>query len=76
MQIDPKSYYVPRSNSGLMQAIKYTKILEQLKLIKFIGFTNPKDEISVAKNLILLVKGKPPKIETSCGSYLDVMFMQ
>ncbi|WJX21657.1 hypothetical protein P8452_11058 [Trifolium repens] len=74
--IDPKSYYVPRSNSGLMQAIKYTKILEQLKLIKFIGFTNPKDEISVAKNLIQLVKGKPPKIETSCGSYLDVMFMQ
>lgn len=74
MQIDPESYSAPRFDSGLMKATKYTE-LEHLKLIKFMGFTNQMDEISVAKNLIQLVKGKPPKIETSNGSYLDVLFM-
>lgn len=72
MQIDSKSYSAPRSNSGLMQETKDIE-LKQLKLIKLIGFTNSMDEISVAKKLIELVKGEPPKIETSCGSYLDVM---
>ena len=75
MQIDPKSYLSPRSNSCLMQATKYTE-LEHLKLIKFMGFRSRVDEISLAKNLIQLVKGKPPKIETSDGSCLDVVFMQ
>ncbi|XP_061372273.1 F-box protein At2g39490-like [Gastrolobium bilobum] len=73
--IDPKSYLAPRSNSCLIQATKYTE-LEHLKLIKFMGFTSPEDEISMAKQLIQLVKGKPPKIETSKGSCLDVVFMQ
>ncbi|KAK7343280.1 hypothetical protein VNO77_11903 [Canavalia gladiata] len=73
--IDPNSYFAPRSNSCLTQATKYTK-LEHLKLIKFLGFTNRVDEISVANNLIELIKGKPPKIETSDGSCLDVVFVR
>lgn len=73
MQIDPKCYPAPWSNSGLMQATKNTE-LKHLKLIKFMGFTNPMDEILVAKKLIELVKGKPPKIEISDGKYLDVVF--
>lgn len=48
MQIDSKSYSAPRSNSGLTQAIKYIE-LEQLKLIQFMEFTNPMDEISMVK---------------------------
>jgi len=75
MQIDRNSYSAPQSNLGLIQATKYTE-LEQLKLVKFKGFTNPMAEISVAKKLIQLVKGKPPKIETSSGSNLDVAIMQ
>ncbi|CAI8601601.1 unnamed protein product [Vicia faba] len=71
VMIDPKSYSAPRFNSSLTEATEYSE-LEQLKLIKLMGFTNPMNEISVAKKLIQLVKGKPPKIETSCGSYLDV----
>ncbi|XP_058772035.1 F-box protein At2g39490-like [Vicia villosa] len=58
IMIDSKSYSAPKSNSGLMEAIKYIE-LEQLKLVKFMGFTNPMDEISMAKQLI-----QPPKIET------------
>ncbi|CAK8574317.1 unnamed protein product [Lathyrus sativus] len=68
VMIDSTSYSAPRSNSGLMQEIKYIE-LEQLNLIKLMGFTNPIDEISMAKKLIRLIKGKPPKIETSGGSY-------
>ncbi|KAK7310420.1 hypothetical protein RJT34_07934 [Clitoria ternatea] len=74
--IDPESFMVPRSNSGLMmQATKYTK-LEHLKVIKFMGFKNRVDEISVATKLIERVKGMRPKIETSNGSCLDVVFVQ
>lgn len=73
--IDRNSYSAPQSNLGSIQATKYTE-LEHLKLVKFKGFTNPIAEISVAKILIQLVKGKPPKIETSSGSNLDVAIMQ
>ena len=73
-QIDTEgySYSAPRSNSCLKQATKYTE-LQHLKLIKFRGFTSRVDEISVAKRLIGLVKGKTPKIETSDGSCLVAM---
>lgn len=73
--IDRSSYSAPQSNLGSIQATKYSE-LEHLKLVKFKGFTNPIAEISVAKKLIQLVKGKPPKIETSSGSNLDVAIMQ
>lgn len=73
--IDRNSYSAPQSNLGSIQATKYSE-LEHLKLVKFKGFTNPIAEISVAKKLIQLVKGKPPKIETSSGSNLDVAIMQ
>ncbi|KAJ1443129.1 F-box-like domain superfamily [Sesbania bispinosa] len=73
--IDPESYSSGRSNSCLMQATKCTE-LEHLKVIRFIGFTSRKDEISLAKCLIHLIKGKPPKINTSDGSCLDADFMQ
>ncbi|XP_027366420.1 F-box protein At2g39490 isoform X2 [Abrus precatorius] len=73
--IDPKSYLAPGSNTCLTQATEYTK-LEHLKLIKLMGFTNRVDEICVAKNLIELVKGKPPKIETSDGNCLDLLFVR
>ena len=36
------------------------------------GFTSRKDEISLAKCLINLIKGKLPKINTSDGSCLDL----
>lgn len=72
LQVDPESYLAGRSiNSCLMQAIKCTE-LEHLKLIKFKGFTSRKDEISLAKSLVHLIKGKPPKINTSDGSCLDM----
>lgn len=71
VMIDPKSYSAPRSKSCLMQVTKYTE-LEHLKLIKFMGFTSRVDEISMAKSLIQLVRGRPPKIETC----LDVVFVQ
>ncbi|OIW06827.1 hypothetical protein TanjilG_03722 [Lupinus angustifolius] len=71
LEIDPISYSTPRSKSCLIQAVKYTE-LEHLKLIKFIGFTSQVNEISVAKSVIQLVKGKPPRIETSDGSCLDI----
>ncbi|KAK7340853.1 hypothetical protein VNO77_21568 [Canavalia gladiata] len=73
--IDPKCYSAERSNSCFMQDTKYTE-LEHLKLIKFMGFTNRNDEIKLAKCLIHLIKGQPPKIKTSDGSCLDAMFMQ
>ncbi|KAJ1435515.1 Leucine-rich repeat domain superfamily [Sesbania bispinosa] len=73
--IDPESYSSGRFNSCLMQATKCTE-LEHLKVIRFIGFTSRKDEISLAKCLIHLMKGKPPKINTSDGSCLDADFMQ
>ncbi|TKY50652.1 F-box protein [Spatholobus suberectus] len=72
---DPTCYSAPRSNSCLTQATKYTK-LEHLKRIKLMGFTNRVDELLVAKYLIELVKGEPPKIETSDGSCLGVVFVQ
>lgn len=75
VMIDRNSYSAPQSNLGSIQATKYTE-LEHLKLIKFMGFTNPMAEISVAKKLIQLVKGKLPKIEMSSGSDLDVTIMQ
>jgi len=75
VQIDPNSYLAPWSNSFVTQATKYTK-LEHLKRIKLMGFTNGVDEISMAKELSELVKGKPPKIETSDGSCLDIVFVQ
>lgn len=68
MQNDSTSYSAPRSNSCVTRGTKYAK-LEHLKLIKFMGFTNGVDEISVAAKLIELVKGEHPKIETS-----DVVF--
>ncbi|CAL5191464.1 unnamed protein product [Lathyrus oleraceus] len=40
------------------------------------GFTCRKDEISLAKCLIQLIKGKVPKINTSDGSCLDLEFIQ
>ncbi|KAE9589281.1 hypothetical protein Lal_00000511 [Lupinus albus] len=71
LEIDPICYSDPSSKSCLIQAIKYTE-LEHLKLIKFIGFTSQVKEISVAKSVIQLVKGKPPRIETSDGSCMDM----
>lgn len=75
VQIDDESYSAGRSNSFLMQATKCTK-LEHLKVIKFMGFTCRKDEISLAKCLIQLIKGKVPKINASDGSCLDLEFIQ
>ncbi|TKY64905.1 F-box protein [Spatholobus suberectus] len=72
--IDPESYSAGRSNSCLMKGTKCTE-LEHLKLIKFMGFTSRKDEISLAKCLIHLIKGKPPKIKSSDGSCLDAVFV-
>lgn len=37
------------------------------------GFTKKEDEISMVKNLLQLVKGKPPRIEASDGSYLQIL---
>ncbi|RHN44748.1 putative F-box domain, leucine-rich repeat domain, L domain-containing protein [Medicago truncatula] len=68
--IDAKSYSTGRSVSWFMQATKCTK-LEHVNLIKFMGFTSRKDEISLAKCLIHLIKGKLPKINISDGSCLD-----
>ncbi|XP_028183508.1 F-box protein At2g39490-like isoform X2 [Glycine soja] len=74
---DSTSYSAPRSNSYcLTQETKYSTKLEHLKRIKFMGFTNRVDEISVAKKLIELVKGEPPKIETSDESCLNVVIVQ
>ena len=75
MQIDPKSYLARCSNSWLMQATNCTK-LEHLKLIMFTGFTSRVDEITMAKYLIQLVKGKPLNIEASDGSCLNAVLMQ
>ncbi|CAK8540993.1 unnamed protein product [Lathyrus sativus] len=72
--IDDESYSAGRSNSFSMQATKCTK-LEHLKVIKFKGFTCRKDEISLAKCLVQLIKGKVPKINTSDGSCLDLEFV-
>ncbi|RDX59310.1 F-box protein, partial [Mucuna pruriens] len=74
-EIDPESYSAGGSNSCLMKGTKCTE-LEHLKLIKFMGFTCRKDEISLAKSLIHLIKGKPPKIKTSDGNCLDAVFVQ
>ncbi|KAK7390758.1 hypothetical protein VNO78_18813 [Psophocarpus tetragonolobus] len=73
---DPICYPAPRSNSYLTQATTYSK-LENLKRIKFIGFTNRENEILVAKKLIELIRGELPKTEISDGSCLDdVVFLQ
>ncbi|XP_027935388.1 F-box protein At2g39490 [Vigna unguiculata] len=63
---DSTSYSTPETKSSLTQASKYTK-LEHLRGIKFMGFANRVDEISVAKTLIQLIREEPPKIETSDG---------
>ncbi|XP_058741026.1 F-box protein At2g39490-like [Vicia villosa] len=75
VMIDDESYSGGRSSSLLMQATKCTK-LEHLKVIKFKGFTCRKDEISLAKCLIQLIKGNVPKINTSDGSCLDLDFIK
>jgi len=75
MQIDPESYSSEGTNSCLMKETKCTE-LQHLKLIKFIGFPCPKDEISLAKGLIHMIKGKPPKINTSDGNFLDAASVQ
>ncbi|XP_020210608.1 F-box protein At2g39490 isoform X1 [Cajanus cajan] len=71
---DPTCYSAPGSISCLTQSTKNRK-LEHVKRITFMGFTKRVDEISVAKELIELVKGEPPKIETSDGNWLDVVFV-
>lgn len=73
--IDPESYSAKGSNSCLMKETKCTE-LEHLKLIKFMGFPCQKDEISLAKCLIHLIKGNPPKIKTSDGNCLDALSVQ
>ncbi|QCE12857.1 hypothetical protein DEO72_LG10g4107 [Vigna unguiculata] len=73
--IDPESYSSEGTNSCLMKETKCTE-LQHLKLIKFIGFPCPKDEISLAKGLIHMIKGKPPKINTSDGNFLDAVSVQ
>lgn len=75
MQIDPTCYLAERSDSCLIYDATQCTELEHLKLINFMGFTSPEGEISLAKRIIQLAKGKPPKIKTSDGSYLDAMFM-
>ncbi|KAI4348118.1 hypothetical protein L6164_008877 [Bauhinia variegata] len=72
MQIDRESYCCQNLNPCLDQVTKYEG-LEHLKLIKFMGFTSKEDEISMAKDLIQLVKGKLPRIETSDGACLQCL---
>ncbi|KAL2323908.1 hypothetical protein Fmac_022966 [Flemingia macrophylla] len=72
MTTDPTCYSEPGSISSLSQSTKHRK-LEHLKRIKFTGYANRVDEISVVKKLIELVKGEPPKIETSEGNWLDLV---
>ncbi|BAT83073.1 hypothetical protein LR48_Vigan07g094000 [Vigna angularis] len=73
--IDPESYSAEGTNSCIMKETKCTE-LQHLKLIKFIGFPCPKDEISLAKGLIRLIKGNPPKIKSSDGNFLDAISVQ
>ncbi|KAF7820477.1 F-box protein [Senna tora] len=68
--VDPESYSTP--SLFLNQASKYTE-LENLKLIKLMGFTRQEDEVSMARDLIQVVKGKPPRIEASDGSFLQFL---
>lgn len=75
MQIDPESYSAEGTNSCLMKETKCTE-LQHLKLIKFMGFPSPKDEISLAKGLIHLINGNPPKIKSSDGNFLDAISVQ
>ncbi|KAG4922897.1 hypothetical protein JHK82_051876 [Glycine max] len=72
---DPESYLAGGSNSYVVKGTKCTG-MEHLKLIKFMGFSSRRDEISLAKCLIHLIKGKPPKIKTSDGNSLDAMFVE
>ncbi|XP_047170622.1 F-box protein At2g39490-like [Vigna umbellata] len=73
--IDPESYSAEGTNSCIMKETKCTE-LQHLKLIKFMGFPCPKDEISLAKGLIHLIKGNPPKIKSSNGNFLDAISVQ
>ena len=75
MQNDPESYLAGGSNSYVVKGTKCTG-MEHLKVIKFMGFSSRRDEISLAKCLIHLIKGKPPKIKTSDGNCLDAVFVQ
>ncbi|XP_028805154.1 F-box protein At2g39490-like [Neltuma alba] len=71
--VDPESYFTSNpAASGLKEATKYKK-LEHLRLVKLMGFTRKEDEISLAKDLIQLVKAKPPRIDASDGSCLQVL---
>ncbi|ESW14710.1 hypothetical protein PHAVU_007G010900 [Phaseolus vulgaris] len=72
---DSTSYSTPETRSSLIRGTKCTK-LEHLRGIKFMGFTNSDDEISVAKTLIELIREDPPKIETSDGSCFDTLTME
>ncbi|KAL5167593.1 F-box protein [Glycine soja] len=72
---DPESYLAGGSNSCVVKGTKCTG-MEHLKVIKFMGFSSRRDEISLAKCLIHLIKGKPPKIKTSDGNCLDAMFVE
>ncbi|KAK7273064.1 hypothetical protein RIF29_14110 [Crotalaria pallida] len=74
--IDPKRYSAERSNSSSMYTnTKQFTNLDHLKVISLMRFTSRVGEISLAKKIIQLAKGKPPKIKTSDGSYLDALFM-
>ncbi|KAI9124687.1 hypothetical protein K1719_004609 [Acacia pycnantha] len=70
--VDPESFFTSNPASSLKEATKYKK-LEHLKLIKLMGFTRKEDEISLAKDLVQLVKAKPPRIEASDGSCLQFL---
>ncbi|KAH1200326.1 F-box protein [Glycine max] len=72
---DPESYLAGGSNSCVVKGTKCTG-MEHLKVIKFMGFSSRRDEISLAKCLIHMIKGKPPKIKTSDGNCLDAMFVE
>ncbi|KAK7295685.1 hypothetical protein RJT34_18596 [Clitoria ternatea] len=74
--IDPTCYYSSgRCNSCLMQESKCTE-LGPLKVIELMGFASQKDEISLAKCLVNLIKGNPPKIKASNGNCLDVVHFE
>lgn len=75
VQNDPESYLAGGSNSCVVKGTKCTG-MEHLKVIKFMGFSSRRDEISLAKCLIHMIKGKPPKIKTSDGNCLDAMFVE
>ncbi|XP_054783539.1 F-box protein At2g39490 isoform X2 [Prosopis cineraria] len=71
-RVDPESYFTSNPASSLKEATKYKK-LEHLRLVKLMGFTRKEDEISLAKDLVQLVKAKPSRIEASDGSCLQCL---